>query len=181
MQTMSATNPKATAANATGITSSRFAGRTSKLSAGNSGELCSPEPSGLRLRRLRPRVFKVRNLPEQLEALFDLLAGHVLQSLCTEPLNRKRSHHSTIEHRCAEDGRRQLRLRGKIAVKAASKRITSARWIHHFGQWQRWCPEGMQSSNAPRKRPVSKESRCAVFAMLHNQCLRSHGQYLISR
>ena len=76
---------------------------------------------------------------------------HILQPLRAEPFNRKRSHHAAIEHRRAENRRRQLRLRREISIEAAGKRVSRAGWIDHLSQRKRRCAERIARSSHSRR------------------------------
>src|SRR6185437_5429198 len=49
------------------------------------------------------REVKVRDLPKEIEARFDLLARHALQPLGPKALDRERAHDAAVKHRFAED------------------------------------------------------------------------------
>ena len=68
-------------------------------------------------------MFKVRDLPEELKPLVDLLPRHILQPLRSKALHSKRTHHSAIEHRCTKHGGRKHRLRSNVTVEPTGKRI----------------------------------------------------------
>src|SRR5690242_18894707 len=116
-----------TAISATGKVSSRVAGRTTSGAAASGNARGSTRLASL-------RSFKMRYLLEQVEALFNLFARDRLQPFGSKPLDGERSHHTAVEHRFAEDGRRQLRLRCDVAIKTAGEGVPRPGGINHFRQ-----------------------------------------------
>src|SRR5882757_7847909 len=125
-----------------GNVSSRVAGRTSSglvaTAPAEAARAAAADAADLEaLDDLDARMLKVRNLPEKVEAFVNLLPRHVLQTFGSEAFHRERTHHAAIEHRLAKDRRGQLRLRCKVAIEAAGKRIARTGRINDFGQRQR--------------------------------------------
>ena len=79
-------------------------------------------------------MLKVRDLPEKIEALVNLLPRYILQTFGSEALNCKRTHHAAVEHRRTKHGRGQFRLRRNIAVETAGKGVACACRINHLSQ-----------------------------------------------
>src|SRR6185312_13749528 len=121
-------------------------------------------------------VAKVRDLPEQVEALVDLFARYILETLGAEALDSEGTHHPAIEHGAAKHGRRELRLRGDVAVEPTRKRVAGASRIYDL--CKRQCRRAKRRWIIyPGERPLTEECRRSVLSMLHHQGFRPHGEH----
>src|SRR5581483_2538992 len=110
-----------------------------------------------------PSLLQVRQFPENLKAPFDLLPGQGLQALRAEALDRKRSHHSSVEQGALEDLTVQLCLRSNVAHKASGEGISRAGGIFDFLNGKSGGAEGMASD---AECAFAEENSRAVFAVL---------------
>src|SRR3979490_1926116 len=104
----------------------------------------------------------MRQLAEDLKTRINLVAGQRLQSLCTEALYSKRSHHATVKQRPLQHFAVQLLLRCQVAHESACKRIPGPCRIFHFLDRQgRRAKRMMPNSESA----LAKENRRSVFAV----------------
>ncbi len=154
--------PSRTAASATGKVSSRVAGLTS-LGEDVTTEGFAPAVTA-RLAKLRRRVVKMRDLPEEVEAFVDLFARYVLQTLGAEAFDSERAHDAAVEHCGAKDSGGELGLRGEVAVEAAGEGVACAGGVDDLSERQRGGAEGMQGFGLAGEGTVAEECSCAVLA-----------------
>src|SRR5579884_1186830 len=110
---MSAISARRTEAITTVVMSSRVGG---EMMLGSPAGVAAAPAARRRPRRpgaatVRPgllrRVVKVRNLPEEIEAVVNLLSRGALQPLGAEAFHGEGAHHAAIEHRAAKHRGRQ--------------------------------------------------------------------------
>src|ERR1700683_2882003 len=117
--------------------------------------------------------FQVGEFAEDLESGVDFFAGERLQSFGSKTLDRERAHHTTIKQSALQNFAVQLFLRSDVSHESTGERIAGAGGIFHFLDRQSGCAKGMASNT---ECALPEENGCAVFTMLDDQSLRSHGQ-----
>src|ERR1700745_2712822 len=125
-------------------------------------------------------MLKVRDLPEKVKALVNLLLRPFFQTLRSEAFHCKRTHHAAIKHSRTKHRRRQFRLRSNIAIETSGERIARPRRIDSFGQRQRRRTKWTREFRIG-ERPATEERSRAVFAMLHHKCLWPNAKYFFRR
>src|SRR5438270_353251 len=106
-----------------GSISSRVAGRSfSQSITAWAVDRPRPRDRGARISPLGRRVLKVRDPPEKIEALVNLLARQVLQPTGAEALHREGAHHASVKHRSADRLPPQLRLPVDLSLRTRAWR-----------------------------------------------------------
>src|SRR5215472_15493900 len=107
--------------------------------------------------------------------MVDLFTRQLLQSLSSEPLHDKGSHHTAVEHRVAKRFGGQFFLRGEISEEAAGKAVACAGWIDDLFERQRGNVECTLCNALGAIWCLGREERSgAVLAVLDDEDFRAH-------
>src|SRR5580692_3435134 len=129
-----------------------------------------------------PRSSEMRELTEDTETLIDFSAGKLLQTLRSEALAGKRTHHGAIEHGMAEGVRSLLLLGSQIAEESPGKTVACSGGIDNFFERERrGAKRVLFFFSLAGPLACSLEQRSAVFSVLDDQVARAHRHHSAGR